>query len=331
MKTLILACSLLLVLCTASSYVDESIPLFVWSSNQIFSQHNEQTLQTLTDQDIEESLEALLLNGGRGETFIKDIQGSPEAVIIFVEPMLHTNQIPHFGSAYSTSPNGGAFQSLKNIIGSSKASLVAPYVTSSSQYSLVDSLLARVAGRMTLGSILIVTDAGSSFLHSLKGQTGVQTTTTSEFKSHSSLFTNGVADLIVVCLSTADSAEKFQAHDQLIGSLSQMVSTATSGNFVGMYTGNSITGYDTIRTFEDPNAHLFRPHYLVDRYWESVLDATSNTTNTTVPRTYLTGPILEAFMVIISLVTMVFVGMCNLCRLQVPETYEAPKPQTKIM
>jgi len=332
MKILLLACSLLLlVLCSATSIVDTSIPLFVWSGNQIFSQHNEQTLQTLTDQDIENSLEALLLNT-EGKTFINDIQGTPEVVIVFVEPQLHTDQIPHFASAYSTSPNGGAFSSLKNIIESSKASLVAPYVTASNQYSLVDALLARVSSKLTpKGTVLIVRDAGSAqFLLELSSLPH-QTATTSELKG-SNLFTNGVADLIVVSLPFADNVELFKAHDELIGALSQMVSTATSGNFVGMYTGNAIISSDIITTFEDPNADLHRPYYLSTRYWSSVtVDTTNATSNTSSPRTYLTGPILETFMVVIALITMIFVGMCNLCKLQVPETYEAPKPQTKIM
>ena len=86
-----------------------------------------------------------------------------------------------------------------------------------------------------------------------------------------------------------------------------------------------------IQTFENPNAYLFRPSYLVDRYWTSVeVDPDNTTGNGTGPRTYLTGPILETFMVVIALITMVFVGMCNLCKLQTPETYEVPKPQIKM-
>jgi hypothetical protein len=311
--------------------VDTSIPLFAWSSNQIFSQHNEQILQTLTEQDIEDTLKALLLKA-EGKTFITEIQGTPEAVIIFIEPKLRTDQVPHFGSAYSTSPSGGAFSFLKNIVESSKSSLVAPYVTASNQYSLLDSLLVSVTRNMKgQGSVLLVSDAGASILPELSGQSGVQTTTLSELKGYSNLFTNGVADLIVVCLSEADTVKEFEAHDELIGSLSQLVSTATSGNFVGIYTGNSVTSSDIITTFENPNAYLFRPSYLVDRYWTSVeVDPDNTTGNGTGPRTYLTGPILETFMVVIALITMVFVGMCNLCKLQTPETYEVPKPQIKM-
>lgn len=320
MKTLSI-CTLVLLGAVCLVYGERTLPLFVWSSNDLFSHQNDQVLDTLSSQDIEDVLKGFLISND-DKTFISGIKGNPEAVVLFLDTQLETDQISHYGSAYDTTNNGGSFSSLKRIIESSKSSLVAPYVVSESQYSLVDSALSRVANKMS-GSVLIARQDGAYVnLYALKKSSNVQIISLEELNGESKLFSNGVSDLIIVYLNIAGSAEQFASHDALISSVSEMVSSATSGNFVGMYTGNGVPYSATKTIFVENN-------YFMDQVYAVDTNCTGNCSgnNTNYHRTYLTGPILEAGMILISLVTMLFVGVCNLCYLQTPEAYEAPKVQ----
>lgn len=298
-----------------------TIPLFMWSDKQILAKQNEQILETLTQEDIENSLYSLLGLETK-QNFLGSIQGTPAAVVLFVEPQLQTDQVPHFGAAYATAADGGAFSALKSIIETSQSSLVAPYATSGISFSLLDTLLARVASKV---SLVLIRDAESPLFQELSRRSDVQTLATKDF-TKSDLLYNGKTALIVVCLDKAQSADDIIAHAGFIASISKSVSTATSGNFVGMYTGNAAPS-NILWTFPNPNAAFFEQPQL--GMWE--VQAGNNTGNYTGPRTYLTGTVLEVFMVVIALLVMLFVGVCNICNLQVPETYEAPKPQQKLL
>jgi hypothetical protein len=297
-----------------------TIPLFVWSDSEIFNKHNEQVLNTLTTEDIENSLFSLLGLEARG--FIGNAQiGTTNTVVLFVEPQLQTDQIPHFGSAYATTTDGGSLSALKGIVETSKSSFVAPYVTSGIHFSLLDNILDRIASEIP---VVLVRDEGSHLFQSLSRRDSVQVVSVSNFKEAS--ISNDKASLIVVCLNRAHDAQVLASHGDIIISISRQISSITSGNFVGMYTGNAAPS-ELLWTFPDPNAALFaQPRFGL---WEAPLYAANNT-NHTAPRTYMTGTMLEVFMVVIALLTMVFVGICNICALQVPETFETPKPQQKI-
>jgi len=155
----------------------------------------------------------------------------------------------------------------------------------------------------------------------------VETISLDDLTADSKVLGNGAADLIVVCLNRAATHDQLLAHDSIIGSVSQLVSAATSGNFVGMYTGNAAGSSNTLWRFPNPHVNAARSE-LAGEIW---LAAASNTSNTTTLHTYFTPAIVETFMILITLLTMLFVGMCNICRLQVPESYEAPKPQQKTL
>jgi len=323
MRTLLFAImfSLMLTsLCSATSEgASATIPLFIWSDNQILPKQNEQFLETIKQEDIESSLNALLGLGGK-KSFIGTVQNSPDAVVLFVEPQLQTEQISHFGSAYATANDGGAFSGLKRIVESSQSSLVAPYATAETSLSLLDTVLERLSSKVPL---VLVREDGSTLFLELSKNSVVQTISIRDFKS-SSLLASGKPHLVVVCLDKAYNAEDFAAHDEIITSLSQLVSTTTSGNFVGMYVGDSAPS-TLLWTFPDPNAALFEaPQFAL---YEVLPDNT--TTNNTL-HTYMTGTMLEVFMVVIALLVMLFVGICNICALQVPEAYENPKPQQKM-
>lgn len=317
MRLLLLVVAAVLALCSVGVAGEKSatIPLFVWSDKSLFPKQNEQVLDTLTVQDIDDTLQALLFKTN-SKNFIK-ATGNPDSIVLFVESQLQTDQIPHFGGAYAASSNGGAFSILKSIVESSKASLVAPYVTAGSQYSLLDSVLARIVRNLGEGSVLMIREEGSSLLSSVSRYHSVQSMSISDVKADT--FANGVPALVIVCLDKAVNTAQFSSHGATVEAVNQAVSTATSGNFIAMYTGNSAET-STQWTFGSQQARSMSTYYSV------VGDGYGNSTgNGTEPRTYLTGPILEAFMVLIALFTMLFVGLCNLCKLQVPEQFETPK------
>jgi len=322
MKTLLFAvfCSLFLAsLCSATSGASATIPLFAWSDSQVFSAQNEQILNTVEQADIE-SLLHTLLGLGQKEFAGKTIQSTPNAVVLFVEPQLQTDQVPHYGSAYTATSDGGAFSSLKSLIDSSKTSLVAPYATAGTRFSLLNSILAGLVHQVPL---VLVREEGSSLFLELGKKEGVETISTKDFKealTSKSLFKG----LFVVCLDKTTGAD-IAAHGEIISSVSQLVSSVTSGNYAGIYTGDSASS-DLLWKFPNPNAALFEQSEFAS--WEALPQArVGNTTKK--PHTYMTGTMLEVFMVVIALLTMIFVGICNICALQTPEQYETPKSHQK--
>lgn len=316
MKSLLFVCSLVLALVALSEAATPTIPLFVWSNNKIFSRQGDQFLNTITENDIENALNSLL--GSKTESFISEVQTNPEAVVLFVEPQLQTDQISHFGAAYANSPNGGAFSGLKGLLENSGSSIVAPYATTGNALSLLDSLLSRLADKH---SILLVREQGSTMFEEIK-HLNVRSITMDTFSGG-----DNKADLIVVCFNKAADADHLAAHDMTIKAISDKISATTSGNYVGMYTGNTAPFSHTLWTFPNPNAALFEQPQAYSPYGVEDPSIIGNYTQ----RTYFTGPIIETFMVVAALLTMVFVGVCNICALQVPETYETPKQQKQQM
>lgn len=316
MKTLlfVVVCSLFLAsLCNATSGgASATIPLFAWSGSNVFSAQNEQILNTVEQTDIENLFNTLLGVNSKKDFAGKTIQSTPNAVVLFVEPQLQTDQIPHYGSAYATTSDGGAFSSLKSLIESSTSSLVAPYATAGVRFSLLNSILAGLVGKVP---VALVREEGSSLFLELSKKEGVNTISHKDLKN-----TQEFSGLIVVCLDKATGGD-IAAHGEIISSVSQLVSSVTSGNYAGIYTGDSASS-DLLWKFPNPNAALFAQSEFAS--WESLPQARAGN-STYKPHTYMTGTMLEVFMVVLGLLVMVFVGICNICALQTPEQYETPK------
>jgi len=304
-------------------------PLIAWSDEELFTSKNAQITATLTQADIEDCLFTLLqLRHNVENPKLKDLLESPsapEVMVIFVEPELGTDTFSKAGDAYS-SLDGGDFPNLKAILSNSAASLTAPYVTGSSYSSLLDAPLIHVSEELQQGSVLVVREGDSTTLglfRQLSGVRSIQVKDLLEYlKTHHEIFTNGVADVIVVAFANS---HELAAHDSIIGQVSAYISQATSGKYVGIYTADSpATKNDFVWVFpgHEVDAFLFDDYpFLVSSNGSNY----TNTTNTTTTTNYFPGPILEAFMISIPLLTMLFVGTCGIFHLQVPERYEAPK------
>lgn len=317
-----------------------TIPFFVWSENQLYTEKKQaQLIETLTSYDIENSFHSLLhLNENEDEEMDLDVlegcaESIPEVLVLFVEPELRTDILCKQGGAFSlTGESGESLPNLKDVLSRSSITLSAPYVTLGSSSSLLDNTLVHVSENIKQGSIIVARDGDSPLFPVLRQLTGVQTVPVigliGYLKEHSEIFTNGLADLIVV---TFESVDNLAQHDDIIGQVSNFISQQSAGKYVGIYTANTPVISEMLWRFPVPAEEL-ETYLTYSQYAEYSFsgNGTGNTTNTTSPTNYFPAPILEAFMVIIPLIIMIFVGVCGLFSLQVPERYESPKVQ-KIM
>lgn len=313
-----------------------TIPVFMWSGNQLFTVKNEQIVETLTPEDIEYSLYSLLnINTNTQNTKLDGLfskpHGNPEVIVMFVEPELRTDQIPQFGAAYTNVANGGSFSHLKNIVESSQSSFVASYATVGTHFSLLDTPLTRVSDAIKEGTIVVAREGESTLFGLLSKLSGTKTIQVSDLTSYltseSQIFNNGVTDLIVVCFEKAMDSSALQAklgsNDELIGKVSALVEQATGGNYVGIYSGNSPAPLRISWSF--PYAEEMR----ASRFIRSVQDG-NNTNNNTIPTTsnYLnifTGPMLEAMIISFFLLAILMSGLCWMADLQTPDRFESPQ------
>jgi len=305
-------------------------PLFAWSDEQLFTSKGAEIKSTLTQADIEDFLYALLNLRTEIENtklqVLNVLAEAPEVVVVFVEPELTTQTVSKVGDAYSAL-DGGLYNNLNAILKRSAATLTVPYVTYSTYSSLLDAPLIHVSEDLKQGSVLVVREGDSSLFGVFRQLSGVQTINLNDFKDylelHSDLFLNGVADIIVVAFENSD---HLKSHDSIIGQISTYVSLETSGKYVGVYTANSPATNDYVWSFPSTEVFIYPDSAAGMEAYFAYLNnnATTNTTNTTTIN-YFPGALLEAYIVVIPLLIMFFIGLCGLFNLQVPERFETPK------
>jgi len=314
-----------------SSSTHTTIPVFMWSPKQIFSSKS-QVVDTLSNNDVESALAALFktgaTEGSKVASSFNDKREVPEVVVLFVEPELTTDMVPNLASAYATTPSG-AFSNLKGAMEAAGSSLVMPY-TKVDEVTLFDNVLANIF-ESTKGSIFISRLQGSQLFNQLNSEVGVKIVEIDsllvELKS-ANVFSNGMTDLVVVCFDKPTPKAKvatFTSHDELIGSISASISTATKGNYVAMYSANTVAASNLVWTFEQPTDIGF---YGLDSFYmleENGTNNTNNTNTTTVIINYFPGALIEVYLIVAILIAMVFTGGCAIFSLQTPDRWEAPK------
>jgi hypothetical protein len=224
----------------------------MWSNKQFFSKSQE--LDTISTRDVEFALSSLLKIDTNEDSKLADsFSGNtetPEVVVLFVEPQLATDQVPHIASAFAGAP-GGSFQHLKKSLDTADFSLVVPYAKVD-ELTLFDDALANVFDSIKLGTIFISRMPDSNLFTRLERQNGVvavgiDSLLTSLKSAHA--FTNGVTDLVVVCFDYGRT-HNFASHDAILGSISDGIRIATKGNYVALYSANIPAPSNMKWTFE---------------------------------------------------------------------------------
>lgn len=308
-----------------------TIPVVMWSDKQIFSSPNTQVVDTVSTGDVEYTLSSLFKVASNNKdskvgSYLVNSKETPEVVVIFVEPELATDRVPLIASAYS-STTGGSFSNLKESVEAAKASLVMPYATVE-EVSLLDDPLSHLFDSIKEGSIFVSRLAGSELFIGLGRQSGVKNveinSLISELKS-ANAFTNGVTDLVVVCFdkpTTGKQVATFASHDELIGTISGSIRTATKGNYVAVYTANTPAASRLIWTFEQHSEVEFY-HSLRSELVDYNCSDYSNCSNSTI--NYFPGPLIEVYLLVSILIAMAFTGGCAIFSLQTPDRWEAPR------
>lgn len=157
----------------------------------------------------------------------------------------------------------------------------------------------------------------------------------------SSVFTNGITDLVVVCfdkpINGKATTTTFTHHDDMIGSLSESIKTASKGNYVAMYAANMPASSQLIWTFEEHSRAEQSQNlmmYMADGNDNSNCSNSSNCScfsncSSHHRVNYFPGPLIEVFIISAILLAMLFTGACAIFSLQTPDKWEAPKSTVK--
>jgi len=294
-----------------------TVPVLLWSGKPIFTPSQAQIVDTLSTQDVEYTLSSLLLKSpmNKQSSVAPTFSGSKqptEVVVLFIEPELSTDQISRAGYE-------GYLSNLRNEMGNAASSLTMPYATVD-RVSLFDDALTNIVGSIS-GSILVARMPNSKLFKQLGQQNNVKIVNIDslldELRS-SSVFSNKVTDLVVVCF---DKDPTFSSHDEIIGAVSSSIKTATNGNYVAVYSANMPADSRIFWTFEQHSEAEFSQHIQI-----SLLgNGTNNSTNTTTTINYFPGALIEAYLLSAILLAMLFTGGCAIFSLQTPDKWDAPK------
>lgn len=314
-----------------SSY---TVPVLMWSDKQLFTKS--QVTDTVSTEDIDFALTSLFNKNTNKASKISSVFNedatTPEVVILFVESKLRTDQVPFIASAYGSTP-GGSLSHLKSSMEAAKSTLAMPYAAVSG-VTLLDQTLLDLIDQTASGNVFMSSVGGSQLFSRIKQLSSVKSVELSNIMSTlqaNNAFTNGVADLVIVCF---DTTSDFSQHDSIIADLLKSISA--KGNYVAAYTANMPSASNMIWTFEEHNKEEFAR--IVDLYMDEPLTDGNGTGNTTNPNSthhkrinYFPGPFLEALLVVAILLTMLFTGACAIFSLQTPDKWEAPKIKSREM
>ncbi|KAM9997530.1 hypothetical protein ACTFIZ_011022 [Dictyostelium cf. discoideum] len=242
------------------------------------------------------------------KTLIQSIinENSVETLTIFVEPKLRSDQLSTVFDSYSSNSNGGLFKNLKNSVEESKSHIFVP----SSEVGVL-SIVSQLKG--IKGSVFVAKESDTQFEIE-----GAQNILLSEASKIQPTLSNKVVDIVVVLLA--------QHQDSTI---KQFQSVVEKSSFVSFFTAASAQEFDVQATFNKQVEQSFLQDAAPlnsDSQQSSQQSSGSGSNEPTKQHfTYVTGPVLSAYLIISILLAILFTGICCISDLQVPDRYEAPK------
>ncbi|KAN0004625.1 hypothetical protein ACTFIU_001863 [Dictyostelium citrinum] len=243
------------------------------------------------------------------KTLIQSIinENSVETLTIFVEPkVLRSDQLSTVFDSYSSNSNGGLFKNLKNSVEESKSHIFVP----SSEVGVL-SIVSQL--KDIKGSVFVAKESNTQFEIE-----GAQNILLSEASKIQPTLSNKVVDVVVVLLA--------QHQDSTI---KQFQSVVEKSSFVSFFTAASAHEFDVQATFNKQVEQSFLNGEAKESSSTNQNPTGSGSTGSTVPTkqhfTYVTGPVLSAYLIVAILLAILFTGICCISDLQVPDRYEAPK------
>lgn len=298
--TIALVCFLAVFSSATKDDVFQPVPLIMWGNNI----QSIQNLETTGENKLQEIVT---------ET-INEICQQNEIVVIFIEPKLRTEQLweTHAFKTLSEKVNSGAtvYPYVAAELGISNA-VVKSVKPISSRVTLAKNSLAR--GELAeLNRISI--DSLPSFLET------------------SDVLSNGVTDVVIVYFDEAEGSDEellaaYAAHDDLAGSIIDIVNAKTSGKFAAMFTANK--PYLTEVTRIPKVRRMVRD--LDDNSTGSGSDSRTDPYGPYNPiyTTYFPPFILEVYITGGVMLIILFIGVCCTCNLQTPGRFENPQKVKK--
>jgi len=279
------------------------VPLAIWCGEGYLRDRNIVVSNTVSIGDVQNLMLSFVATSQQ-EGFLSQYLSPnlyPEVVVIFAERKIRSDQL---------SIHKNSFTNLRNLINTEKSSMVAPFVDLSVSF---DNSIINMAHN-TKGKVFYV-GKGSTLLQDLKTQNLAFTVVSQNLEEISdSVFSNGVADLIIVYLDSffSDLDNKFKESDATIKYVQSFISSRTT-KYVGVYTGLE---YDephlTTKFMGGPSGIKHEKRF--------ILQQVNQTTNGTIPifRQYFGGWFWELFLVCIILVPLLTVGMFAINGIQTP-------------
>jgi len=301
---------LLSVFVVSQSYTYD-VPLAVWSGKNYIKGQNVGVSDYVTTSEVEDMLRSFFKSESHSflTQYVDTSKGNPEAVILFTEAQLRSEQLSIYASSLTQ---------LQDLIKNSESSLSAPFVDMPSAF---DNNVANIAHQAKKSGKVLYIGKGSALLHDIKRKAPETIVSNSEkldytFKSHSDIFSDGVTDLIVIYLSkTTANTEKFEETDKVIKRVNTIVASLTQ-NYVCAYTALA---------YDNPEFNMeFGEKILLTKRYVSysllVQNGTNNTNGTNVPifRQYFGGWFWELFVTLLVLVPLLIIGTYAIDSIQTP-------------
>jgi len=310
--------------CTERSSPKTS-PLLLWSNTNYFTSRNEQIVPLVSTDDIEAAFQQ-----SNKENAIKNFVNAnvkPEVIAVFIQPHLKTTELITFSDARNAQPNGGAFKNLKRFVETSPSSLVLPYVFSTHNIQerpnigtvIVDDIIKHLPSSANV--IVASNDAEVATIKSIEKVKVISLNELSKMahQSHWDILSNGVTDVIVVYLDKADqdnSREVINAGDDYMNNI---VASLKRANYVAAFTADSPV--DSIHQ-SFPSTHPVLQRFAASV--QQVLDETYVATN---DDGLMPDSIVEALLVMLPFLIILFVGVCCTYNIQSVLKFDAERPK----
>jgi hypothetical protein len=305
---------ILSVFVVSQSYTYD-VPLAVWSGKNYIKGQNVGVSDYVTSSEVEDMLRSFFKSESHSflTQYVDTSKGSPEAVILFAEAQLRSEQLSIYASSLIQ---------LKESIKHSESSLSAPFVDMPSAF---DNNVANIAyhAKKSSGKVIYI-GKGSALLHDIKRKSPETIEASYEsldntFKRNSGIFSDGVTDLIVIYLPKMNAnTEKFEESDKVIHRVNSIVTSLTQ-NYVCAYTA---LAYDN----PEFNMEFGEKTIMTKRYVSYTLQGTNGTNNsnntngTSVPifRQYFGGWFWELFVTLLVLIPLLITGTYAIDSIQTP-------------
>jgi len=308
---------LLICLCLAQSQQFSptfTSPVFMWSNMQYFGGKNIHVGEYTSVDDLAKALS--LKESPVSKYFSKSIP-NPEAIFVFIEPELRTEQFPMLANAYTEHPNGGAFSKMKGTLESyATSSLVIPFTHVGEQKFIGSAIVLDLVQKLPKEATITIAAADLQLLGVLNQKTysHVSRLSFDELKSVAnkdwSIFSNGVTDIVIICFDSpavhVDNVDKvipnYAADDSFMNEILQNV----GGSYLAIFTSDKPA---------NDGVKLARATMMV----RQLTDDTG----------IYPADVVEAHIVMIPFLFILFLGICCTCGVQSDLKFDAEKKTFK--